>query len=88
MQVNINVVDCNGNELEIGDFVDLYDWGYNSSNKLLGRVEIIFDDTTGTITCEPDLINDNYDFWSKALPKCKKVENTNYNRSYSEIKNQ
>jgi len=83
MNIDIVKTDRNGTNLEIGDFVDLYDWG--KDHTLIGRVQLEFDEDEGCVTCNPCMIADQYDFWTKALPNCEKVENDT--RSYSEIYN-
>ena len=71
MQINIQKKDRNGTELNIGDTIDLYDWGANGEK--LATVKIVFDQDEGRVTTEPCIIDDGYDFWTKALPRSEKV---------------
>ena len=68
MKILINKTDKNGNELNIGDIVTLFDWG--GDGKQLGIVELIWDDDEGRISSTPCIVEDAYDFWCKALPRC------------------
>ena len=72
MNINLSIKDKDGLELNIGDCVKLYNWGCDK-NGLIGEVTIIFDETEGRISCEPLLVQDAYDFISKALPRCEKI---------------
>ncbi len=63
--------DFYGKSLEIGDLVELYDWG--AERKSLGIVELVWDVDEGRVSCFPLIIEDAYDFWTKALPCCVKI---------------
>ena len=71
MKLDIQVKDSNGFDLHLGDYVELVDWGKGESS--LGITEIIWDDKEGRISCRPLLIEDAYDFFTKALPRSRKV---------------
>jgi hypothetical protein len=71
MNINVEIKDRNGAFLEIGDYVDIYDWG--RPYDLIGRAEIYFDTDEGCIALNPQLIEDNYNLVSKALPRSVKV---------------
>ena len=71
MNININLKDRNGNNLELGDEIELYDWGRDA--KFLGKAILEWDATEGRISCDPPIVADAYDFFSKAIPRCQKV---------------
>lgn len=71
MKIDIEKKDRTGTPLEIGDKVELYDWGRTPN--LIGIVEIVWDVDEGRVSCDPTLVEDAYDFWTKALPRCRKV---------------
>jgi len=71
MNININLKDRNGNNLELGDEIELYDWGRDA--KFLGKAILEWDATEGRISCDPPIVGDAYDFFSKAIPRCQKV---------------
>ena len=71
MNIVVNKSDRNGQSLNIGDTVDLYDWG--GGNNKLATVVLIFDDVEGRVSTEPCIVEDPYDFWTKALPRCEKI---------------
>ena len=71
MNIVVNKSDRNGQSLNIGDTVDLYDWG--GGNNKLATVVLIFDDVEGRVPTEPCIVEDPYDFWTKALPRCEKI---------------
>jgi len=70
MKINIELKDRDGNELKLGDKIELFDWGLKQKDSI-GIATLSFDD--GRITTIPELVEDHYDFWSKALPGCRKV---------------
>lgn len=70
MQISVTVMDRDGNELNIGDMIQLYDW--DGTNKALGFGTIIWDADEGRINTEPCIVEDAHDFWTKAIPRCKK----------------
>ena len=71
MNIVVNKSDRNGQSLNIGDTVDLYDWG--GGNNKLATVVLIFDDVEGRVSTEPCIVEDPYDFWTKALSRCEKI---------------
>lgn len=71
MKIEVEIKDRDGNPIEIGDSVELFDWG--GVGRSLGVVEIVWDSTEGRVSSIPDPVQDAYDFWSKALPRCRKV---------------
>lgn len=71
MRIETKMKDKNGIELNIGDTINLYDWG--GSHSKIGTCVIVFDESEGRVSTEPCLIEDAYDFWSKALPRSEKV---------------
>ena len=74
MKIEVTVADKNGVPLEIGDKVEIFDWGVKPNTGPLGVVELIWDEDEGRVSCEPLLVEDAHDFWSKVLPGCVKVE--------------
>ena len=71
MVIEVNKTDRNGNSLNIGDTIDIYDWGKEPVK--IATVTLIFDDVEGRISSEPCVVNDAYDFWTMALPRCQKI---------------
>jgi len=43
MQINVKINDRNGSPIEIGDSVELFDWG--RSEKSIGVVEIVWEES-------------------------------------------
>lgn len=74
MKIEVEIKDRDGNPIEIGDSVELFDWG--GVGRSLGVVEIVWDSTEGRVSSIPDPVQDACDFWSKALPRCRKVGQT------------
>jgi hypothetical protein len=72
MKILTEITDRNGVSLELGDVVDLLNWGVEGES--LGLTQIIWDVDQGRVSCDPLLVEDPYDFWTKALPRCKKVK--------------
>lgn len=70
MTINVLAQDRNHNNLEIGDTVELFDWGSGIS---LGIVTICFDFKKGCISSDPCIVDDTYDFWTKCLPLYRKL---------------
>jgi len=64
--------DFYGKRLEIGDLVELYNWG--AGGESLGIVELVWDVDEGRVSCVPLIVEDAYDFWTKALPRCVKIK--------------
>jgi hypothetical protein len=75
MKIEIEVKDRDGNDINIGDKVEIYDWGVRKTP--MGIVEIIWDVDTGSVSCQPQIVDDPYDFWSKALPRSRKIMSEN-----------
>ena len=74
MKIEIQKMDRLGNSLEIGDQVELFDWGAQSHRqKQLGVVTLVWDEDDGRVSCDPVLVEDPNDFWTKALPNCVKI---------------
>lgn len=74
MKIETTMKDRDGRDIEIGDSVELFDWGHTSSgNGSLGIVKVIWDVDEGRVSCEPCIVEDAYDFWTKALPRSRKV---------------
>lgn len=71
MNIQVEVKDRNGNKIHIGDFIEIFDWA--KSAKSLGIAQVIFDEDEGRVSCWPVLVEDSYDFWTKALPRSRKV---------------
>jgi hypothetical protein len=71
MKIKICIKDAYNKEINIGDKVELFDWG--KSGKLLGIVTVIWDTNEGRISCHPCIVEDPYDFVTKALPRCRKL---------------
>ncbi len=71
MKIEVKMKDKDGYDLEIGDKVELFDWG--KVKKSLGIVEIIWDVDEGRVSSYPLIVEDNYDFWTKCLPQSKKI---------------
>jgi hypothetical protein len=71
MKLDIKVTDKDKNPIEIGDSVELFDWG--TCKKSLGFVKIVWCASEGRISSDPCLVEDPYDFFTKALPNCRKV---------------
>ena len=72
MIIELNITDKDGDELNIGDKIELYDWGV--SRDFLGIGELIFCSDEGRLTTKPEIVEDAYDFYTKALKYCKKHE--------------
>jgi len=71
MKINIDLKDRDGNNLELGDEIELYDWGRNAT--FLGKATLEWDADEGRISCDPRIIEDAYDFISYAIPRCRKI---------------
>lgn len=71
MNIQIDKKDREGNQLEIGDKVELFDWG--DKYESLGVAELVWDNDDGRVSCDPQMNIDAYDFWTKAIPRCRKV---------------
>lgn len=84
MKIEIQKTDRFGNSLEIGDQVELFDWGAPShGQKPLGVVTLVWDEDEGRVSCNPVLVEDPHDFWTKALPNCVKILIGRYNSSFT-----
>ncbi len=70
MKIEVLMKDKDGNPIEIGDKVELFNWG--REERSLGIVEIIWDIDEGRVSCSPTIVEDSYDFWTKALPRSRK----------------
>ena len=80
MKIEIQKTDRFGNSLEIGDLVELFDWGAPPhGHKPLGVVTLVWDEDDGRVSCDPLLVEDPHDFWTKALPNCVKILIGRYN---------
>jgi len=73
MKIEIEKTDRFGKPLEIGDTVELFDWGVGGDQLSLGVVTLIWDVDDGRVSCDPMVVEDAYDFWTKALPRCVKA---------------
>lgn len=71
MKIETPVFDRNGTPLEIGDTLDIYDWGGKCEK--IGTAVLSFDEDEGRISTIPVVVEDAYDFWTKALPRSIKV---------------
>ncbi len=71
MKIEAKMNDRNGIPLNIGDTVELFNWG--SGFQSLGMVKLYWDSDEGRVNCNPCIVEDAYDFWTKALPRCQKV---------------
>jgi hypothetical protein len=76
MKIEVEIKDRDGNPIEIGDSVELFDW--DGEDRLGVRplgvvVEVVWDNVEGRVSSIPDPVQDAYEFWSKALPRCRKV---------------
>lgn len=58
--------DRNGVEIFEGDIVNIYNWGYKN-NGLLGTSEIEFDLDNGCWQTKQTIVEDQYDFYRKAI---------------------
>jgi hypothetical protein len=74
MKIDVVIEDRDGTPLEIGDTVELFDWVCVKVS--LGTTVISWDPDEGRVSCLPCLIDDANDFWTKALPRCRKVNVT------------
>lgn len=72
MFIDFDVRDKNGVPINIGDTVELFDWG--GDHKSLGKTVIAWDSSEGRLSCTPNIVDDAYDFFSKALPRCIKID--------------
>ena len=63
--------DRDGNQLSIGDKIEIYDWGRQTGS--IGIVEITLASSEGRISCDPPLVTDAYDFVSKCIPRSKRI---------------
>lgn len=66
IKIEETVTDRNGNQIEILDKLRIYDW--NDSGRVLGEGRLIFCTNEGRLDTEPRIVEDPYDFFSKALP--------------------
>lgn len=80
MQLTINLTDKDNYPIDIGDSVRLFDWG--NDKKLLGITQIVWDSNEGRISCNPCLVEDPYDFFTKALPNCRKYQGAVLEQDY------
>lgn len=71
MQLSVDMKDRDGNDLKIGDLIHMYDWG--GSHDSIGTAQIVWNSDEGRISTEPCLVEDPYDFWTKAIPRCTKI---------------
>ena len=71
MDINITKKDRNGNDLQLGDTVDVYDWGGEGTK--IGTAKLTWCNDKGRVCLEPNLVEDPYDLWTKALPRSEKV---------------
>ena len=71
MNINVDITDRNGFPISIGDTVELFDWG--GDNKSLGIVTVSWDSSEGRVSCTPNIVDDAYDFFTKALPRSVKI---------------
>ena len=72
MEIEVKMNDRNEKPIEIGDHVELFDWGQQPN--CLGIVEVIWDADEGRVSCNPCIVEDAHDFWTKALPRSCKVQ--------------
>jgi len=72
MQIEARMNDRNGTPLNIGDKVELFNWGFRDKESL-GIVTLCWDIDEGRVNCDPCIVGDAYDFWTKALPRSQKV---------------
>lgn len=71
LHIQMQLYDRDGLPIELGDWVELFDWG--ASKKSLGLTKITWDHSSGRVRGEPDIVEDPYDFFSKALPRCRRM---------------
>lgn len=72
LQISVEMTDRNGADIALGDVIELFDWGRNPRS--LGTATLIWDDDEGRVSTEPVIVEDAYDFWCKALPRCQKIK--------------
>ena len=74
MKIEIKKTDRFGKPLEIGDTVELFDWGSTAvCQQSLGTATLTWDSHEGRVSSDPVIVEDAYDFWTKALPRCVKA---------------
>ncbi len=73
MKIDVKMNDRDGKPLEIGDSVELFDWGHGLAVSSLGTAKIIWDYDEGRVSCDPMIVENSYDFWTKALPRSRKL---------------
>lgn len=78
MVIKVDLKDRNGATLELGDMVELFDWSFYHRTEpvSLGIAELRSDKSEGRLSCNPTIVEDAYDFYTKALPICVKVNTT------------
>jgi hypothetical protein len=71
MNINVDITDRNGSPINMGDSVELFDWG--GAHNSLGIVTVVWDSSEGRISSTPNIVDDAYDFFTKALPRSIKI---------------
>jgi hypothetical protein len=71
MNIEFVITDRHGANLEIGDCIEIFNWGKEGES--LGQAQLIWDEDEGRVSTTPCIIDDAYDFWKKAIPNCKKL---------------
>jgi len=73
MKIEIYLNDKNGEPINFGDTIELFNWSINDKYSL-GTAELIWNNDEGRIDTMPSLVDDPYDLVTKCLPNCIKVQ--------------